>query len=76
MFTRRLRSQSYSIRPTYSGHSTVHTTNSEDSPNAGFTNTVILRGTDGSHLVFHENLHIVVKATGVDLFVDHRHASC
>ena len=33
--------------PTYTGHSTVHVTNSEDSPNAGFTNTITLRGTDG-----------------------------
>jgi hypothetical protein len=62
--------------PTYSGHSTVHVTNLEDSPHAGFTNTVVLRGTDGSHLVFHEDLHINVKPTGVDLFVDHMHATC
>jgi hypothetical protein len=62
--------------PTYTGHSTVHTTNLEDSPNAGFTNTVVLRGTDGSHLVFHQDLRINVTPTGVELFVDHQHASC
>jgi hypothetical protein len=62
--------------PTYSGHSTVHVTNFEDSPNAGFTNTIVLRGTDGSHLLFHEDVHINVKSTGVVLFVDHKHARC
>jgi hypothetical protein len=62
--------------PTYSGHATVHVTNFENSPRAGFTNTVILRGTDGSHLLFHENFHLVAKATGVVLTVDHRHARC
>jgi hypothetical protein len=62
--------------PTYSGHATVHTTNLEDSPNASVTNTVILRGTDGSHLQFHEDLHIVVTPTGIVVFVDHRHARC
>ena len=62
--------------PTYTGHSTVHLRNTEDSPNAGFTNTIVLRGTDGSHLLFHEEVHILVKANGVDLAVDHVHASC
>jgi hypothetical protein len=62
--------------PTYSGHATVHTTNLEDSPNASVTNTVILRGTDGSHLQFHEDLHIVVTPSGIVVFVDHRHARC
>ena len=62
--------------PTYSGHATVHVTNFEDSPNAGFSNTIVLRGTDGSHLLFHEDLHINVKSTGVALFVDHKHARC
>jgi hypothetical protein len=62
--------------PTYTGHATVHTTNLEDSPHAGFTNTVILRGTDGSHLLFHQVVHILVKATGNVLSVDHQHARC
>src|SRR5262249_50690055 len=62
--------------PTYVGHSTVHVSNLEDSPNAGFTNTITLRGTDGSHLLFHENVHILVKANGIDLFVDNAHAEC
>jgi hypothetical protein len=62
--------------PTYSGHATVHTTNDENSPHAGFTNTVVLTGTDGSHLLFHEDLHILVKASGVVLAVDHQHAQC
>jgi hypothetical protein len=62
--------------PTYTGHATVHTTNDENSPHAGFTNTVILTGTDGSHLLFHEDLHILVKASGVVLAVDHQHAQC
>jgi hypothetical protein len=62
--------------PTYSGHATVHTTNDENSPHAGFTNTVILTGTDGSHLLFHEDLHFLVKASGVVLSVDHQHARC
>jgi hypothetical protein len=62
--------------PTYSGHAAVHVTNFEDSPNAGFTNTVILRGADGSHLLFHENVHILVKAGGIRFFVDHKHARC
>jgi hypothetical protein len=62
--------------PTYTGHATVHVTNFENSPNAGFTNTVVLRGTDGSHLLFHEDVHILVKSSGVVLFVDHKHARC
>lgn len=62
--------------PTYTGHSTVHVANFEDSPNNGFTNTVVLRGTDGSHLLFHENVHILVKPSGIELFVDNVHAQC
>jgi hypothetical protein len=62
--------------PTYSGHSAVHVTNYENSSNAGFTNTVILRGTDGSHLLFHEDLHILVKASGIAFLTDHKHARC
>ncbi|MDT5211710.1 MAG: hypothetical protein QOF67_4125, partial [Mycobacterium sp.] len=62
--------------PTYTGHATVHTTNLEDSPHAGFTNTVILRGTDGSHLLFHQNVQILVKASGAVFSVDHQHARC
>jgi hypothetical protein len=62
--------------PTYSGHSTAHVSNFENSPNAGFTNTIVLRGTDGSHLLFHENVHTLVKPSGVELFVDNVHASC
>ena len=62
--------------PTYTGHSTVHVSNFENSPNAGYTNTIVLRGTDGSHLLFHENVHILVKANGIDLAVDHVHFSC
>jgi hypothetical protein len=62
--------------PMYTGHSTVHQSNFEDSPNAGFTNTITLRGTDGSHLLFHENVHVLVKANGIDLSVDNVHASC
>jgi hypothetical protein len=54
----------------------VHVTNFEDSPNAGFSNTVILRGTDGSKLLFHENLHLLVKASDIVFSVDHMHASC
>ena len=62
--------------PTYTGHSTAHVTNFEDSPNAGFANTITLRGTDGSHLLFHENVHVLVKPSGIDLFVDNVHARC
>jgi hypothetical protein len=62
--------------PTYTGHSTVHVSNFEDSPNAGFTNTIVLRGTDGSHLLFHENVHLLVKPSGVEVFVDNVNASC
>jgi hypothetical protein len=62
--------------PTYTGHSTVHVTNFEDSPNAGFTNTVVLRGTDGSHLLLHQDVHILVKPSGIVLSVDHAHARC
>jgi hypothetical protein len=62
--------------PTYAGHSTVHVRNFEDSPNAGVTNTVVLRGTDGSRVLFHEDLHILVRPSGIVLFVDHVHARC
>ena len=62
--------------PIYTGHATVHTTNDENSPHAGFTNTVILRGTDGSHMLFHEDLQLLAKASGVVLSVDHQHAQC
>jgi hypothetical protein len=62
--------------PDYTGHSTVHLTNFEDSPNAGFTNTVTLTGTDGSHLIFHETVHILVKSTGITLVVDRVTVSC
>jgi len=56
--------------PTYTGHSTAHITNLETSPNAVSTNTITLRGTDGSHLLSHENVHIRVKPNGITLFVD------
>ena len=62
--------------PTFTGHSTMHQSNFEDSPNATITNTIQLRGTDGSHLLFHQNVHIVIKENGVDLFVVNVHASC
>jgi hypothetical protein len=62
--------------PTYSGHSSVHVTNTEDSPNAGFSNTVTLRGSDGSHLVLHQNVHIRVKANGIALTVENDNAHC
>jgi hypothetical protein len=50
--------------PTYRGHSTAHETNPPDSPNAVSTNTITLHGTDGSQLLMHENVHILVKANG------------
>ena len=56
--------------PTYTGHSTAHTTNLDTSPYAVSTNTIRLRGTDGSHLLSHENIHVLVKASGITLFVD------
>jgi hypothetical protein len=62
--------------PTYTGHSTVHVNNFDNSPNAGFTNTITLRGTDGSHLLFHENVHMLVKPSGIVLFVDDVHVRC
>jgi hypothetical protein len=37
---------------------------------------VILQGTDGSHLLFHEDVHILVKASGIVFFVDHEHGRC
>jgi hypothetical protein len=64
--------------PTYSGHSTAHTTNLETSSNTGTTNTITLRGTDGSKLLSHENIHVLVKPSGITLFVDNFHvqANC
>jgi hypothetical protein len=62
--------------PTYAGHATVHLRNFEDSANAGFTNTVVLRGTDCSHVLLHEDVHILVRPNGIVLFVDHARASC
>jgi len=64
--------------PTYTGHSTAHETNPPDSPNAVMTNTITLHGTDGSQLLMHENVHILIKANGFNLFVDHefQHVSC
>ncbi|HKD35088.1 MAG TPA: hypothetical protein VKB73_16755 [Gaiellaceae bacterium] len=64
--------------PTYTGHSTAHVRNPEDSPNALSTNTITLHGTDGSQLLMHENVHVLVKANGIDLFVDHAfaHVNC
>jgi hypothetical protein len=56
--------------PIYTGHSSAHTTNLPTSPNAVSTNTIVLRGTDGSHLLSHENVHLLVKPSGIDLFVD------
>jgi hypothetical protein len=57
--------------PTYTGHSTAHTTNLPTSPNAVSRNTITLRGTDGSHLLSHENVHLLVKPSGITLFTDH-----
>jgi len=67
-----------STLPTYTGHSTAHETNPPDSPNAVMTNTITLHGTDGSQLLMHENVHILVKANGVNLVVDHEfpHTTC
>jgi hypothetical protein len=64
--------------PTYTGHSSAHTTNLETSPNTGTTNTIELRGTDGSHLLSHENIQVLVKPSGITLFVDNFHvqANC
>ena len=62
--------------PTYSGHSTAHVTNPDDSPNFGGTNTVTLHGSDGSNLTSHENIHVLLKANGVDLVVDNMKFSC
>ena len=64
--------------PTYTGHSSAHTPNLETSPNAGTTNTITLRGTDGSHLLSHENVHVLVKPSGITLSVDNFHveANC
>jgi hypothetical protein len=64
--------------PTFTGHSTAHETNPPDSPNAAMTNTITLHGTDGSQLLMHENVHILVKANGFNLLVDHEfaHMTC
>jgi hypothetical protein len=64
--------------PIYRGHSTAHVRNPENSTNGVSTNTITLHGTDGSQLLMHENIHILVKANGADLFVDHAfaHVSC
>jgi hypothetical protein len=62
--------------PTYRGHSTAHVTNPENSPNAVGTNTITLHGSDGSNLISHENVHVLVKANGIDLSVDNAHFSC
>jgi hypothetical protein len=64
--------------PTYTGHSSAHTTNLATSPNAVSTNTINLRGSDGSHLLSHENIHLLVKPSGITLFVDNFHvqANC
>jgi hypothetical protein len=59
--------------PTYTGRSSAHTTNLENSPNAGTTNTIELRGTDGSDLLSHENIHVLVKPSGITMFVDNFH---
>jgi hypothetical protein len=50
--------------PTYSGHSTAHVTNPDDSSNFGGTNTVTLHGSDGSNLISRENIHVLARRTG------------
>ena len=60
--------------PTYTGHSTVHVRNFIDSSNAGYTNTVVLRGSDGSHVVWHEDVHLRVTSNGL-VIVDHPRCS-
>jgi len=64
--------------PTYTGHSTAQFTNFPNSPNTESTNTITLRGTDGSHLLSHENIHVLVKPSGITLSVDNFHvqANC
>lgn len=64
--------------PTYTGHSTAHVRNPENSPNSLSTNTITLHGADGSQLLMHENIHVLVKANGIDLFVDNAfaHVNC
>jgi len=64
--------------PTYTGHSTAHVRNPENSPNSLSTNTITLHGTDGSQLLMHENVHLLVKANGIDLFADNAfaHVNC
>jgi hypothetical protein len=51
-------------------------TNPEGSPNAVETNTVTLHGSDGSNLISHENIHVLVKANGIVLVVDNMKFSC
>lgn len=64
--------------PTYRGHSTAHVRGPENSANGVSTNTITLHGADGSQLLMHENIHVLVKANGADLFVDHAfaHVNC
>lgn len=64
--------------PTYTGQSTALVRNPENSTNVLSTNTITLHGTDGSQLVMHENVHFLVKANGIDLFVDNAfaHVNC
>jgi hypothetical protein len=64
--------------PVYTGHSTAHVRNPENSPNSLSTNTITLHAADGSQLLMHENVHVLVKANGVDLFVDNAfaHVNC
>jgi hypothetical protein len=60
--------------PIYTGHSTAHVSNPENSANGLSTNTITLHGTDGSQLLMHENVHFLIKANGIDLFFDHAFA--
>jgi len=64
--------------PTYRGHSTAHVRGPENSANTLSTNTITLHGSDGSQLLMHENIHILIKANGVVLFVDNAfaHVNC
>lgn len=62
--------------PIYTGHSTAHVTNPPDSANAVSTNTITLHGTDGSNLISHENVHILIKPNGIVLAVDNMKFSC
>jgi hypothetical protein len=60
--------------PAYTGHSTAHVSNPENSANGLSTNTITLHGTDGSQLLMHENVHFLIKGNGIDLFFDHEFA--